>query len=67
MALGNHDRRGNIAAQLQYATYDTRWVMPQRFYTFYLPIFDHLSLPPVQVIVLDTLPLVCPDIENVCI
>jgi acid phosphatase len=30
--LGNHDHRGNIDAQMEYARIDSRWHMPARYY-----------------------------------
>ena len=63
MALGNHDRRGNIEAQVAYSAYNPRWVLPHNYYDVHLPAFDHLGGPPVHLIVLDTLPLVCADMD----
>lgn len=65
MTLGNHDRRGNIEAQILYSQKNSRWVLPNYYYSFEIPAFDHLNQPPIHVIVLDTIPLVCPDIEVV--
>ena len=65
MALGNHDRRGNIEAQIEYSKRNPRWVLPSRYYAFEIPAFEHLDVPPINVIVLDTIPLVCGDINKV--
>ena len=65
MALGNHDRRGNIDAQIEYSALNPRWVLPSRYYSFVLPMFAHLNLPDVLFVVLDSLPIVCPDILTV--
>jgi acid phosphatase len=36
--LGNHDYRGNVQAQLDYAKRSARWRMPARYYTFRRPL-----------------------------
>lgn len=33
VALGNHDHRGNIAAQIEYSQRNRRWYMPAPYYT----------------------------------
>lgn len=39
VVLGNHDYRGNVQAQLDYASHSSRWRMPARYYT------DTVTLP----------------------
>ena len=34
MILGNHDYRGNVQAQLDYAAKSSRWKMPARWYSY---------------------------------
>lgn len=65
MSLGNHDRRGDIESQLLYSQKSSRWVLPKKYYSFEIPVFDHLGHPPIHIIVLDTIPLICPDILDV--
>ncbi len=36
--LGNHDRRGNAEAQVEYSKRSERWRMPSRYYTFRKPL-----------------------------
>lgn len=38
--LGNHDYRGNVQAQLDYAKQSSRWQMPARYYTETLTLPD---------------------------
>lgn len=53
VALGNHDYRGNVEAQLDYARTSPRWRMPARAYTFTETAGDGAR---VQFFVLDTTP-----------
>ncbi|WP_123985360.1 metallophosphoesterase [Taibaiella soli] len=53
VALGNHDYRGNVDAELQYHTVNPNWNMPARYYTFVKNISDKVK---VRFIVLDTDP-----------
>lgn len=55
VALGNHDYRGNVQAQIDYAATSTRWRMPARFYTVTEPVGERSSL---QLFVLDTTPFI---------
>jgi hypothetical protein len=32
LLLGNHDYLGNVEAQIEYSSKDSRWVLPQRYY-----------------------------------
>lgn len=53
--LGNHDYRGNVQAQLDYAKQSARWQMPARYYT------ETMSLPDgatAAFYYLDTSPLI---------
>jgi tartrate-resistant acid phosphatase type 5 len=53
VALGNHDYRGNVEAQIEYSRWSTRWRMPARHYTFTEPAGGGVR---VQFFVLDTSP-----------
>lgn len=55
VALGNHDYRGNVQAQLDYSNVSRRWNMPSRYYskTFELEDGDKLLL-----VVMDTNPYI---------
>lgn len=53
VALGNHDYRGNVEAQLDYARASARWRMPARTFTFTETGADGTR---VQFFVLDTSP-----------
>ncbi|HSB36096.1 MAG TPA: tartrate-resistant acid phosphatase type 5 family protein, partial [Thermoanaerobaculia bacterium] len=53
VALGNHDYRGNVQAQIDYAAISPRWRLPARFYTVTEPVGAGSSL---QLFVLDTTP-----------
>lgn len=55
VALGNHDYRGNPAAQIDYAARSPRWRMPSRYYR--VDPRDH-GLPGTDLFVIDTSPLV---------
>ena len=52
--LGNHDHRGDVAAQVAYSRRSERWDMPGRYYDFTLPLGQGQS---VQLFALDTGPL----------
>lgn len=52
--LGNHDYRGNIAAQVDYSQLNPRWNMPAPYFSFTEPIGQESS---VQFFVLDTTPI----------
>ena len=51
--LGNHDYRGNVQAQLDYATRDNRWTMPARYYQRRETLSDGT---PVDLFFIDTSP-----------
>ena len=55
VALGNHDYRGNVQAQIDYSQISRRWNMPERYYskTFELEKGEKLLL-----IVMDTNPFI---------
>jgi acid phosphatase len=53
VALGNHDYRGNVEAQIDYGKTSARWRMPARTYTFTESAGDGTR---VQFFVLDTTP-----------
>jgi tartrate-resistant acid phosphatase type 5 len=53
VALGNHDYRGNVEAQIEYSRRSARWRMPARYYTFTEPAGDGVRA---QFFVLDTSP-----------
>lgn len=50
-SLGNHDHRGNVQAQIDYAKTNARWTLPARYYTFKKPLDGGQQ---VQFFVLDT-------------
>ncbi len=52
--LGNHDWRGDVAAQVAYTAHSDRWRMPARYYTRSLPVGDDAEL---RLLFLDTTPL----------
>jgi hypothetical protein len=53
-ALGNHDYRGSVRAQIEYSERSDRWKMPAPYYTF---VEDLGNGESVRFIILDTLPL----------
>jgi tartrate-resistant acid phosphatase type 5 len=53
--LGNHDYRGNVAAQLDYARVSPRWHLPARTYTHTAPVGDGTT---VEFFCLDTSPFI---------
>lgn len=53
VALGNHDYRGNVDAQVEYSRTSPRWRMPARFFTQTETLADGTRL---QLFVLDTSP-----------
>lgn len=63
--MGNHDKRGNWASQVEYSKISPRWAMKNNYYSFSLEIFDNLKqygeAAEVKFMVLDTTVLVCPD------
>jgi len=54
VALGNHDYRGNVDAQVEYSRTSPRWRMPARAFTETETLADGTRL---QIFVLDTSPL----------
>ncbi len=55
VALGNHDYRGNVQAQLDYSAISRRWRLPARWYSFTEPAPDQARL---EVFVVDTSPMI---------
>jgi acid phosphatase len=55
VALGNHDYRGNVEAQLAYGTTDGRWRMPGRYFSFSERLEDGSE---VLFVLLDTSPFI---------
>lgn len=55
VALGNHDYRGNVQAQLDYSRGSRRWRMPGRWFSFTDTAADGTQL---EVFVLDTSPMI---------
>lgn len=53
VALGNHDYRGSVEAQLEFSKVNPRWRMPARFYTATETLEDGTRL---ELFVLDTSP-----------
>ena len=43
-ALGNHDYKGNIKAQISMSKREKRWLMPHRFYSFSFSDLIHFSV-----------------------
>ena len=55
VALGNHDYRGNVQAQLDYGAHSSRWRLPSRWYRFTERSGDGTTL---EMFVLDTSPMI---------
>ena len=53
VALGNHDYRGNVQAQIDYTRHSARWRLPARYYAFEKTID---GCAKAQFVVLDTTP-----------
>ena len=53
VALGNHDYRGTVEAQVAYTRRSRRWHLPGRYYDFTVPVDERTQA---QFIVLDTTP-----------
>lgn len=54
VALGNHDHRGSIPAQIEYSRVNPRWNMPAAYYSFEKSTADGVA---VEFFVLDTQPI----------
>ncbi|PRD46720.1 metallophosphoesterase [Sphingobacterium haloxyli] len=61
VALGNHDYRGNVQAQIDYANVSRRWNMPARYYSKTFEINDNEKM---LLIVMDTNPYIESYHEN---
>src|SRR5690554_1759402 len=70
VALGNHDYRGNVQAQIDYSNISRRWNMPDRYYS---KIFELDNGDKLLMVVMDTNPYIdgyygnsekYPDIEK---
>lgn len=55
VALGNHDHRGDIQAQIEYSTVSRRWNMPSSYYSKTFPLKNGGKL---LLVVLDTNPFI---------
>ncbi|TYR35557.1 acid phosphatase [Sphingobacterium phlebotomi] len=55
VALGNHDYRGNVQAQIDYSNISRRWNMPARYYSKTFEVNDNEKL---LLIVMDTNPYI---------
>lgn len=55
VALGNHDYRGNVQAQIDYAQISRRWNMPDRYYS---KVFELENDEKLLFIVMDTNPFI---------
>lgn len=55
VALGNHDYRGSVQAQLDYSATSSRWRLPARWYRFTEHTPDQAEL---EIFVLDTSPMI---------
>ncbi len=60
VALGNHDHRGNIQAQIDYSNISRRWNMPA---TYYSQTFDLKDGTKLLLVVMDTNPFI-PSYQN---
>lgn len=56
VALGNHDYRGSVSAQVEYSKKSTRWRMPARYYS--VPLVSRDESLSVELFVLDTNPFI---------
>ena len=57
--LGNHEYRGNTQAMMDYAGVSRRWNMPDRYYTFSVPLDDdEPDSERVRFVFIDTTPLI---------
>ena len=61
VALGNHDYRGNVQAQIDYSNISRRWNMPARYYSKTFEVNDNEKL---LLIVMDTNPYIDSYHEN---
>lgn len=61
VALGNHDYRGNVQAQIDYSNISRRWNMPARYYSKTFQVNDNEKL---LLIVMDTNPYIDSYHEN---
>jgi tartrate-resistant acid phosphatase type 5 len=55
VALGNHDYRGNVQAQLDYSRSSSRWRLPARWHSFTHHTPDQIQL---EIFVVDTSPMI---------
>lgn len=55
VALGNHDYRGNVQAQIDYSQVSRRWNMPDRYYS---KTFELENGKKLQMLVIDTNPFI---------
>lgn len=57
--LGNHEYRGNTQAMMDYTEVSRRWNMPDRYYTFSVPLDDEVAdSERVRFVFIDTTPLI---------
>lgn len=57
--LGNHEYRGNTQAMMDYTEVSRRWNMPDRYYTFSVPLDDEVTdSERVRFVFIDTTPLI---------
>lgn len=55
VALGNHDYRGNVQAQVDYSAISSRWRLPARWYSFAEHTPDRARM---EIFVVDTSPMI---------